>query len=321
MKRFLLALAICLALLSGSAAAQDAQPSSEGAPTLSNLEIALWPEFDRPEMLVIYRGVFSSDTPLPVAVEIRLPAAVGRPTAVAYVGETGDRFNQEYTTRIEGDSVVVSFELATPGFQLEYYDELPTDSGNQRSYTFGYAADYPIAALNLEFQVPPTAEGFALEPPADSVVLEADGLVYHLVQAGTVAQGETGTWALAYLKDNADLTAEGFAQTEPPAAAPAAAPTAESTDNSAVLIFLIAFVALFGVGAGAYWLGRRVEPPSRTAPPPKRSKRRGSGRGPQQHQARSPSEGITTLFCHKCGTQLRADSEFCHRCGATVRTE
>jgi hypothetical protein len=313
MKRYFLVIGFLLAFLVGPVHAQD-------APTISNLEIALWPEFDRPEMLVIYQGTMAADTPLPVAVEFRIPSKVGAPTAVAYVGESGDRLNQQYTTRVEGDWLVVSFELATLGFQLEYYDALPVDAAGQREYTYGYVADYAIANLNLEFQVPPTAQGFALEPEADSTVQEADGLTYHLVLPGSVAQGTEQSWKLAYQKNNSELTVSAFVQ---PETAVPAAPEAENADGSTVLIFLIAFVALAAVGAGAFWLGRRTQPVGRPASPQRRQpKRRGSGRGGQP-QARSPQRLGTTgaLFCHRCGAQLRSDSEFCHMCGTVVRAE
>jgi hypothetical protein len=307
-------LVFCLTVLATPVAAQD-------APTLSNLEIALWPEYDRPEVLVIYRGLFTPDTALPVPVEIRIPARVGQPTAVAYVDEAGQRFNQAHTTRIDGEQLVVSFDLATPAFQLEYYDELAADSTGAREYTFTYVADYPSTELNLEFQVPSTATEFALDPAADSVVVEGDGLTYHLVQRSAVPQGGTESWTFAYQKDNEELTASAFMQAPTPAPATSQAP-AVGSDSSTALIFLVAFVALVGVGAGAFWLGRRAQSIPETAPPPKRRKRRGSGQGPRpQPERRAASNFGGALFCHKCGTQLRPDADFCHRCGQSTRRE
>jgi hypothetical protein len=305
MKRLFLAF-FCLALLAWPAGAQD-------EPTLTSLELALWPEFDQPEVLVIYRGLFAPETLLPVPVEIRIPARVGQPTAVAYVGEGGQRFNQEHEARLEGDWLVVSFELPTQGFQLEYYDALPVDAADRREYLFSYTADYDLDTLNLEFQVPPTAEEFTLEPPTDSVVPETDGLVYHLVEAGSLSQGETRSWTFSYQKADSDLTVSAFVQDatqEPPA------PTVTTAaDNSTVLIFLVAFVGLVAVGAAAFWLGRRAQPISEVPPAaPRRRKRRGSGRG-------TPPPREESAFCYKCGAELRLDSEFCYKCGAAVRKE
>jgi len=301
-----------LAALAGFAQAQD-------TPTLSSLEVTLWPEYDKPEVLVIYRGIFAANTPLPVPVELYLPLQAGQPSAVAYVGEDGQRYNQEHTTRIDGEWLVVSFELATSGFQLEYYDTLPVDSSGQRTYEFDYTADYPISVLNLEFQKPPTAEGFTLEPAADSVTQKSDGLTYHLVQAGPVAQGETNQWQLTYQKADSDLTIAGFAQSDSPQTA--ALPPTEDAGNTTIWIFLVAFVALIAVGIAAFWLGRGTQPISQSPPPSSSGqKRRGSGRGGQPQPQRAQLSGSQeTLFCHQCGAGLRSDSEFCHRCGTQVR--
>lgn len=311
MKRFFVIMVLGVLLVAGPVQAQDAL-------SLSSLEISLWPEFDRPEVLVIYRGTFPSDTPTPVPVEIRIPARVGQPTAVAYV-EGGDRLNQQYTTRIEDDWLIVSFELATTAFQLEYYDTLPVDAAGNRTYTYDLTADYPIAALSMEFQVPPTAQGFMLDPEADSVLEQADGLTYHLVQAGSIEQGESKRWTFAYQKGNDELTASAFEQLE----APVPTLPAESGDSSTALIFLIAFVALVAVGASAFWLGRRTHVDSEpAAPAAARRKRRGKGRGEEvQRQPRTSLGAEERRFCHKCGAQIRPDSEFCHKCGVLVRGE
>jgi len=314
MKRLLLTLIFTLTVLVGSLQAQE-------VPTLSSLEISLWPEFDRPEVLVIYRGLFSADTPLPVPVEIRTPARVGQPSAMAYVGEGGQRFNQEYTTRIEDDWLVVSFELATLGFQLEYYDELLVDSASKRQYEFDFVADYGTTQLSLEAQVPPTAEGFVLEPSADSVVQQTDGLTYHIVQVGSLKQGDTKSWSLNYQKSDAGLTVSASAQSVTPA--PLASVSTEATDNSTVLIFLVAFVALIAVGAGAFWLGRRTQPLSEPLAAASRpQKRRGSGRGTQSQRTLAPSaNGSEVAFCHHCGAELRSDADFCQKCGTAMRTK
>lgn len=304
MKRFVLSLVVGLALLAGVTQAQE-------RPTLSSMDISLWPEFDRPEMLVIYRGLFAADTPLPVPVEFRIPASAGQPNAVAYVGEGGERLNQPYTTRSEGDELIVSFELPTLGFQLEYYTALDVDSAGQREFAFTYPADYATTELRLDAQVPLGAQGFAIDPPATSVTQETDGLTYHLVSAGPLAQDEAQSWTITYQKSDSALTADSLAQAGAPDEA--VPPPAETEDSSTVLIFVIAFVALLAVGGTAFWLGRHTQPtPEPLSQAAKQRKRRGSGKGEQA------LEGGTT-FCHQCGALLRYDSEFCHKCGTAIR--
>lgn len=291
---------LCLAAGPGLAA--------EGAPVLATLQISLWPEYDRPGVLVIYRGLLAEDTTLPAPMEIRIPAAIGIPTALAYVDGAGQRLNLPYTTRTEGEDLVVSFEVPTLSWQLEYYASLPTDDAGRRTYTFDYRADYAVSDLGVEFQVPPTATGFSLDPPADSVIPESNGLVYHVVQAGAMAQGESRSWTFVYDKDNSDLTAPPSAQQQTPSALPTTATAAG--DSSTILIFFVAFVALVAVGAVAFWLGRRTggeDEAVAEVPFPARKKRQARGRG-----------GVA--FCYRCGAELRLDSEFCHKCGADVRS-
>jgi hypothetical protein len=306
MKRVLL-LVLLMASLTWGVQAQE-------GPTLENLEIALWPEFDRPEVLVIYRGLLSSDVSLPASIEIAVPARVGQPTAMAYVDDAGQRFNQQYTTRVEGDRLIVAFELSTTAFQLEYYDALPIDAAGKRSYTYAYTADYDTAALNLEFQEPPTAQGFTLAPPADSVIVGGYGLNYHLLQAGALATGDTREWTLSYVKDNADLTAASVS-VQPEATVPPASASATGGDTT-IWIFLVAFIVLIAVGTTGYWLGHRTQPVSQ--PAQRHQKRRGSGRGDQVQRRPAVSD---VRFCHQCGAELRSDSIFCHKCGTSVRGE
>jgi len=291
---------------------------AQGAPTLSNLELALWPEYDRPAVLVIYQGEFATNTVLPIPVEIRIPARVGLPTALAYLDEMGQRYNQAYTTRQEGDWTVVSFSLETTRFQLEYYDTLPVDSTGRRSYTFDYVADYPIAAFTFKVQVPPTAQGFVLDPAASSAAPEMGGLVYHSVQIDAMAQGDSRGWTFSYQKNNNALTNPPVEPTVTPIPA---LPTGGTTGNSTVWIVVVGLASLVAVGFGAFWLGRNMQTPPAPAPVTRRS---GKGKGSRAGSAPRPRPPVQAadpgiLYCYRCGTQMRSDAQFCHKCGAPAR--
>jgi len=299
-----------LLLFSGTALAQTVEDPQVPA-VISSLEVALWPEYDRPELLVIYHGRFAPETPLPLAVELGIPAAAGGPSALAYVTEGGERLNLTYTTRAEGEWLMVAFELGTQAFQLEYYVPLTSESG-VKTYNYAFAADYAVQAFRLEVQVPPTAEGFVLEPEATSVSRESDGLVYHVVEAGALAQGEKRSWTFTYQKPDAVLTVD---QSEPPQAAAPPATAAQPEQDSTVLVFLIAFVALVTVGVTAFWLGRRTQPPSSLSAAIGQQTYRPAASG----RPTARLEGDAVVFCRQCGTRLRTDSVFCHKCGGPVQ--
>ncbi len=315
-KRLLLILGFASVLLAGPVQAQ------EEAPTLADLQISIWPEFDRPEVLVIYGGELDADVSLPVLLEIAVPARVGKLHAMAYPDETGRLLdNPSYTTRVEGDLLIVSFEQSTDEFHLEYYDALPVDDEGKRTYTFTYTADYATTELNLDFQQPPTAEGFVVTPTPDAVVVGDVGLTYSLVEAGAVAAGDFREWTFSYVKDDAALTVDSIATV--PIEVSDATSTSGGTSDPTVWIFLVAFVALVGVGATGYWLGHRTQAAPRAVPLVQRpKKRRGSGKGLQSVQAKPrPVVEQWTRFCHQCGAELRSDSAFCHACGSQVRDE
>jgi hypothetical protein len=282
---------------------------------MTSLTISLWPEYDDPALLVIYRGQFAGDASSPLPVEFRIPAEAGQPGAVAYLAEQGDLLTLEYTTRTEGAWLVVAFELPTRDFQLEYYTPLPgSPAPGERSFTYTYVADYAVAALDFKVQEPLSSQGFKLEPAADSVE-QIDGLSYHVTTAGPLKQNGAATWSISYEKTDSGLTvgASGSEPTETPTAA-AVSPAASGAGKgvSGILIAAAALIAMAAVGVVAYWLGKRAQP----APPPAApSKRRRGGQKRRPAQPAAQDAG----FCFKCGARLRPDADFCHQCGAAVR--
>ena len=120
----------------------------QGGISFASVEVDLWPEYDQPNMLVIYRGTLPADTPLPATLTLRVPARVGAPFAVAYDDGSGGLMEAGYSTSIDGDWLAVTLETPTPNFQLEYYDDLER-AGERRSYTFDWPGDYAVEQLSV----------------------------------------------------------------------------------------------------------------------------------------------------------------------------
>ncbi len=127
---------------------------------LDSLEINLWPEYDRAEMLVMYICGLPSKS-WPVTLTFRIPKTAIRPSEVAVRTEDGGLYETPFTYKVEGEYIVVSFEATTQNFQLEYYDPLTID-GSKRSYGFIWPGDprpLPVLVLPVRFR------------PADRAVL------------------------------------------------------------------------------------------------------------------------------------------------------
>ncbi len=140
---------------------------------LEQLQVDLWPEYDQPDMLVIYRGVLSPDTPLPATLTLRLPERVGQPNAVAYADGTGNLLNTTYSTQVEGDWLTITLETPSANFHLEFYDEL-NRAGQRRSYTFAWPGDYAVGQLDLML-LPPSGATEVQTTPELSQLETSDG--------------------------------------------------------------------------------------------------------------------------------------------------
>lgn len=95
---------------------------SQSATRLSNLVVDLWPEYDRPSVLVIYHATLAAETNLPTELTFRIPAAAGEPNAVAVRQPDGQLFSVDYETQISGEWELITFTATLPEIQLEYYD-------------------------------------------------------------------------------------------------------------------------------------------------------------------------------------------------------
>jgi len=265
--------------------------SAQAAPRFSQLDIALWPEYDQPTTLVIIRGELASDTVLPASISVRIPAAAGQPFAVASSRDpTSDLVSREYQTAAEGDSLRITFETPDPVVHVEFYLPITRD-GLQRDFTFVWPGDIAADAVTLRAQIPVGAEDFQAEPPLGPAEVGPDGLTYRQATLGALATGQTLSFHLRYSKEDPRLTVETL---------PAAQP---SSDGGPPLpwpaLAAIAAVALVGIAAVAWY--------------------RYYGRRPAFARARPGGAAGAAGYCTQCGQALSAADRFCARCGTPVR--
>jgi len=223
-------LAIACTLLTGAGALGSA--SAAPAP-FDQVEISLWPEYDKPEVLVIYHLVLAQDAPLPASVALTLPAAVEKPHAVAYVGQDGGLYNAEYEVTTRGTERLVTVTLPERQAQIELYAPLPK-TGARRAFTLAWKAPTPVAALSVSVQEPRGAQGLTLKPPASEVSGGGDGLTYHRAALGAVPAGVARTVELTYEKADDTLTASTLPPPSSPVPATPSAMVPASPDAKAI---------------------------------------------------------------------------------------
>ncbi|MBN1992219.1 MAG: zinc ribbon domain-containing protein [Anaerolineae bacterium] len=290
-------------------------------PKLKSLLVELWPEYDRPEVLIIYRAELSADTLLPATLTFRLPGHIDSMHAVA-VEQNGNLLEvslDRITFLHEDNQTLLTFSTPAPKIQLEYYDPLLLNRENQtRRLAFQFLAAYDLETAIFEVQEPFGAEDFELTPAPNNTFAGRDGLKYHTIQVAGLAAGDTFELAATYRRDTDDLAAQQPAGNTslPSQTSPATGAVTGQELNRGYLLIGGGILLLLAGGGYWWWLSRKqaevVPWPAKSAQPGWRKKRVKPGRTPSK-----PS--VTVGFCYRCGAALREDANFCHACGAERR--
>ncbi len=317
MRRWIAALTFFISLFMPAAVQAHSIAQAQSGVTIQSLEVDIWPEYDRPGVLIIYRVTLSSQVKLPAEITLRLPTAVGQPSAVAEQTEKG-LFNIQFSNAgTDGNYELIRFTTTLPQLQIEYYDPSLKKDGTNRSFAFQWPGDYPVQDMQIKVQQPRSATGLKIEPQTGTSGTEGDGLVYFNVPVGKVNGGETFQLNLTYQKSDDSLTqATPFEQVTPVGAASPG--TAGQLTLDQVLPWVLGGLGLILIAGGVFWYlrtGRETRP----APGPKRHTR--STQNPARKNSpgeaqESPAEGV---FCHQCGKKSGPGDVFCRSCGTKLR--
>ncbi len=285
-----------------------AAPVSAQEPVqIEAMRVDIWPEYDRPSVLVIYHITLSSETTLPANLSIRLPAQVGEPHAVAMSDPTG-LYNLNYEIEPAGAWKKITFTTPIPDVRIEYYDPALDKNGATRSFTFSWPGDYTVNNLLLTVQQPAGATNMGLKPNMGSSTQGEDGLTYYSLVAGKVNAGTTFDLTVGYDKQDDTLTSESQFQPASPSQ-PLNETTAGRVNPSQVLPWALGGAGLLLIAAGFFWYfktGRIASEPSRPR----------HGRKDSEGQAESRTE---SAFCHQCGKKAAPGDTFCRTCGSKLK--
>jgi hypothetical protein len=282
------------------------QPAyAQGGPSLSSVKARIWPEYDKPEVLIIYYITVSPQTSLPATMTFRIPAAAQKPNALA-IGTTLDTVSDqgvEYTLETDGDWVKVIVKVTGPAIQLEYYDPTLTKNGAQRQYTYVWPGDYAVDNFSVELQQPDDASGMQTNPNLTKVNPAADNLTYYTGDIGALAAGKPFTLTAKYQKDS-DALSVSFMNVQP--SAPVDENTTGRVSLTTYLPWLIAAVGVLMIAGGLYYYFRGTGRPRPTA---------------RRRHAASEETAEGQIYCPQCGARARNGDRFCRTCGTRLRTE
>ena len=295
---------LALLLLAGILiSATPARAQSEAG--LLSAQVKVWPEYDKPGVLVIYQLIVSPQTSLPAEMTFRIPKSAAKPNVVA-IGptlETVSDQNVEYSLEENGNWVNLIAQVTAPAIQLEYYDPTILINGTQRTFTYTWPGDYAVEKFSIQLQQPFDASALNSAPNLPSSLTSPDGLTYYSDDFGALQKGEEFSLNVSYQKAS-DALSVSFLTVQP--SAPVDETTAGRVSLNTYLPWLLGVIGVAMIAGGAFYYFRGSAQTSRAAR--------------RRHSASAEKESVAT-YCSQCGTRARSGDRFCRTCGSRLRVE
>lgn len=289
-----------------------AQAQTAAGPTIAQMQISIWPEYDDPRVLVILRGRFADSTGFPRDVSFPIPAGA-EVNAAAYTDAEGKLLSQSWKVDSGPSGQTVTYNLPTPSFQVEYYYEGLTGKDDKK-LNFSTQFQYPITALAVDIQRPRTATNFQLDPKPESQSNDSQGFQYGLYNFKDFPANKPLSFKVSYTKTDPSPSVERSAAPPPEVAQPATAAgapalTRTTSSGPSPIVIVLATIGVGGlvVVGGILYLQRR------------QSQAEEYDEDDWDDRGRPPRGGGPANFCTQCGTRLRPGVRFCPECGTKVR--
>jgi hypothetical protein len=277
--------------------------------SIESVNVGLWPEYDKSEMLVINFITLPADTVFPVQLDVRIAAdailhtvAVGETSGAVSDQGIDCKTNKNCVTKKDGEWVVISITATGPAVQVEYYDPNLKKDGNLRSYSYKWLSDYDVAGFGVVFQEPFDATEFKSSLTLQDDGVHPDNLQYYFSDAGAVTAGRVFTFDVSYQKPTDTLSISRL-DIQP-------VTVDENTPGRVSLInYLPYIIGGFGVvlivGGLVYY---------------RQSGRISSKKSRRRHPAHADGEeSASDVYCAQCGTRARGGDRFCRTCGSRIR--
>lgn len=311
MKRWLITYLLVVTLAAPWVSVQAQTPLE-----IEHLQVDIWPEFDKPDVLVIYRITIAASSTLPAQVSLRIPRIAGEPFNLAMKDVDGMLYNIKYDQVVEGDWMRVSFTAASTELQLEYYDTRIVRNSTQRQFEFYWPGDYRVRTMELRIQQPINASGMKLTQGAlkmSSGVIEEDKLTYYTVPIdGQVEAGTTFRVGFNYTKPDDVLTSSQAPVLPVQPGSGNGTPATNSLTTNDLLAGVIGIgVVLIAVGVFWYVNQQRIASANASA-----NRRRRHVRQSIETETKSMDGNI---YCHQCGKRAGPGDTFCRSCGAKLK--
>jgi len=277
--------------------------------SFSTLTIQIWPEFDKPSVLVIYSITLSSTTTFPATLSVRIPTTAGEPYAVAEIQADG-KYNINYTRQVDGEWATINFTTTASDVQLEYYDPSLTKDGNARHFQYVWPGDYAIAQLTIQVQEPSGATNMVISPSLGAGTTGSDNLTYYTQDIGAISASQNIQITIDYQKSSDTLSAETL-PVEPSAPIPQSSAT--DLNISSLLPWILGILGAGLIIGGILWFWQSGR--QRPAPQARRKRSKAGSNDPEINSISAEAE----VYCSQCGKRALPGDQFCRSCGSPIR--
>ncbi len=274
---------------------------AEGKLQLSLVSVDIWPEYDRPAVLLIYHITLAPDTIFPATLSLRVPLGA-EINAVAVIDENGNLINAPYDTTIQSPWSVVNIKTTSPQLQVEYYTALVKD-GITRHIVFNWTGDYAVDKMEINFLRPLGADSPTISLPPIDTSPGQNGLTNYRVEATNLMPDKSFSLTIDYQRQTDVLSISSF----PVQAASTPGPdTPGHVSMTGILPWVLAGIGLLLIVAGiagfvTWQRGSQVSTPVKK----------------EGHHTRERKEEF--IYCHQCGKRAEPGDVFCRTCGSRLK--
>jgi len=291
-----LALLVAVLVMPAGLVAAEAEP-----PSISDVQVSVFPEFDDPRLLIMIEGRVDGVTP-PATVRFLVPdsaemySAGSKDAQNNYLNPTGGPPRREPSEILGWDEI--SYEVVTDVFRVEYYAPLIIGSPD-KTIGYDFHTRYDINGLNIAVQEPLKSSNFRVLPESSAKGSDF-GMNVFLYNYDSIKAGETLRFDISYTKsdpnpsmDNAPVSGNPSAPVSTGGGGGDAGLITGGITGGLLIVALIAYL-LFGRA------GSR-----------KPARARAASRSAAQAKAKA-----STKYCRQCGRQIEKSARFCQYCGA-----
>jgi hypothetical protein len=278
-------------------------PSARGASTdlhIARLRLSIWPEYDDPRVLVMFRGEMAPSSAFPTRIILPIPKGA-EIIGAGMISEHNELLIHPHQILPGEAHDRLELNLPVPHFFVEFYYN-PFDQGAAKRFTYTTPSTYPIAWLEVDIQQPLLATHFTTDPPPMRQEQDRQGFTSHLFVYRDVGVGEAKSFTVSYVR----TAVEPSVSKRQPASEVAARPPTAGASMGMVLGILAGAAVAFG-GSVWVWTGYQRRRKARPSYPT------------EIYTGEREASGVPN-FCTNCGTKLQPGYRFCPSCGSAVRS-